>query len=147
MNNLLIIFSNLNFKIKAINIILQNSRFYSKIQNNLCGLLFLDSILFERTLKWTIKVISKPGMNKFESIEATQSEGRQQMLSSMGYRLALIAIITTFMEQVIMNKLHTINCFFSAAVWNLPWPNLDDVSMNFKLIFSRADRLVWVSKD
>merc|ERR1712113_132456 len=32
--------------------------------------------------------------------------------------------------------------FFSASVWNRPCPHLDAVSMNFKLIFSRATLLV-----
>ena len=36
---------------------------------------------------------------------------------------------------------------FSAWVWNLPWPNLEVVSMNLRLIFSRALFLVWVSRD
>ena len=36
---------------------------------------------------------------------------------------------------------------FSAWVWNLPWPNLEVVSMNLRLIFSRALFLVWVRRD
>ena len=35
----------------------------------------------------------------------------------------------------------------SWGVWNLPWPNLELVSMNFRLIFSRALFLVWVRRD
>merc|ERR1719397_1541811 len=33
------------------------------------------------------------------------------------------------------------------GVWNLPWPNLELVSMNLRLIFSRALFLVWVRRD
>ena len=36
---------------------------------------------------------------------------------------------------------------FSAWVWNLPWPNLEVVSMNLRLIFSSALFLVWVNRD
>lgn len=35
---------------------------------------------------------------------------------------------------------------FSAAVWNRPWPNLEDVSMNLSLISSSAFRLVCASR-
>ena len=35
----------------------------------------------------------------------------------------------------------------SWGVWNLPWPNLELVSMNLRLIFSRALFLVWVRRD
>jgi hypothetical protein len=38
-----------------------------------------------------------------------------------------------------------INWALSAGVWNLPWPNLDDVSMNFSSIFSKATRLALVT--
>lgn len=37
--------------------------------------------------------------------------------------------------------------FFSAMVWNLPWPNLELVSMNLRLIFSSAHLLVCTSSD
>lgn len=40
-----------------------------------------------------------------------------------------------------------INAALSAGVWNLPWPNLDEVSMNLRLIFSKAIRLVCTSND
>ena len=35
---------------------------------------------------------------------------------------------------------------FSWWVWNLPWPNLEVVSMNLSCTFSRALFLVWVSR-
>lgn len=42
---------------------------------------------------------------------------------------------------------HTMNWCFSSWVWKRPWPNLLDVSMNLSSTFSRARRLVWVSRD
>ena len=39
-----------------------------------------------------------------------------------------------------------INEALSAGVWKRPWPNLDEVSMNFSSIFSRATRLALVTK-
>merc|ERR1712203_796920 len=35
----------------------------------------------------------------------------------------------------------------SWGVWNLPWPNLEEVSMNLRLIFSNAFLLVWTRRD
>lgn len=37
--------------------------------------------------------------------------------------------------------------FLSSGVWKRPWPNLDDVSMNLRLIFSKAAFLVCTLKD
>lgn len=39
------------------------------------------------------------------------------------------------------------NAALSATVWKRPWPNLDEVSMNFKLILSKAARFVCTNKD
>jgi len=36
---------------------------------------------------------------------------------------------------------------FSSAVWNLPCPNLEEVSMNLRVISSWAVLEVWANKD
>ena len=51
-----------------------------------------------------------------------------------------------FFKIILRIKL-TIKAFFSCIVWNLPWPNFEDVSINFKLIFSNAERLVCTNSD
>lgn len=40
-----------------------------------------------------------------------------------------------------------IKFFFSWSCWNRPCPNLEEVSMNFKVIFSRAFLLVCANND
>lgn len=39
------------------------------------------------------------------------------------------------------------NLAFSVLVWNRPWPCLEEVSMNFKVISSRAFLLIWGRRD
>merc|ERR1740128_1200610 len=39
------------------------------------------------------------------------------------------------------------NAALSWGVWKRPWPNLEEVSMNFKLTFSKYLFLVWVRRD
>lgn len=40
-----------------------------------------------------------------------------------------------------------IKLFFSSAVWNRPCPNLDDVSINLREIFSKATRFFCLIND
>ena len=48
---------------------------------------------------------------------------------------------------MIGRNLRTIKALFSSWVWKRPCPNLEVVSMNFRLIFSRERRLDWTTRD